>query len=130
MMLKFEFKVIFITETWCSDNAINHNLFKLPQYKRIHQVRKTSKGVVIAVFIHESLTFNIRHDLSVKNANIEALCLEIINRKSNNILINIQYHQPAGNFSELESYLNTFLAKSKTTDKTCFLVGDLNLNLI
>ena len=26
--------------------------------------------------------------------------------------------------------MNTFLAKSKTTDKTCFLVGDLNLNLI
>ena len=26
--------------------------------------------------------------------------------------------------------MNTFLAKSKTTDKTCFLVGDLNFNLI
>ena len=26
--------------------------------------------------------------------------------------------------------MNTSLAKSKTTDKTCFLVGDLNLNLI
>ena len=26
--------------------------------------------------------------------------------------------------------MNTFLAKFKTTNKTCFLVGDLNLNLI
>ena len=26
--------------------------------------------------------------------------------------------------------MNTFLSKSKTFDKTCFLVGDLNLNLI
>ena len=26
--------------------------------------------------------------------------------------------------------MNTFLAKSKTTDKTCFLVANLNLNLI
>ena len=26
--------------------------------------------------------------------------------------------------------MNTFLANSKTTDKTCFLVGDLNFNLI
>ena len=26
--------------------------------------------------------------------------------------------------------MNTFLAKYKTTDKTCFLLGDLNLNLI
>ena len=45
-------------------------------------------------------------------------------------VINTQYRQPAGNFNEFEAYLNTFLAKSKTTDKTCFLVGDLNLNLI
>ena len=29
-----------------------------------------------------------------------------------------------------DSYLSTFLAKSKTTDKTSFLVGDLNLNLV
>ena len=30
----------------------------------------------------------------------------------------------------LKAYLNIFLAKSKITDKTCSLVGDLNLNLI
>ena len=81
------------------------------------------------MFFHESLTFNIRHDLSVNNAHIEALCVEIINKKSQNILINTQYRQPAGNVNEFEAYLNTFLAKSKATDKICFLVGDLNLNL-
>ena len=130
MTLKFEFKVICITETWCLDNSMNHNRFELPQYKSIHQVRRASKGGGIAVFLHESLTFNIRHDLSVNNADIEALCIEIINKKSKNILINTQYRQPAGNFNEFEAYLNTFLPNSKTTDKTCFLVGDLNLNLI
>ena len=127
MTLKFEFKVICITEIWCSDN---HNLFKLPQYNSIHQVKRTGKGGGIAVFLHESLTFNVRHDLSANNANIEALCIEIINKKSKNILINTQYRQSAGNFNEFEAYLNPFLVKSKTTDKTCFLVGDLNLNLI
>ena len=81
MTLKFEFKVICITETWCSDNSMNHNLFKLPQYKSIHQVRRTGKGGGIAVFLHESLTFTVRQDLSVKNADIEALCVEIINEK-------------------------------------------------
>ena len=102
---------------------MNHNLLKLSQYKSIHQVRRTGKGCGIAVFLHESLTFNLRHDLSVNNADIEALCVEIINKKSKNILINTQYRQPA-------AYLNTFLPKSKTTEKTCFLVGDVNLNII
>ena len=77
-----------------------------------------------------SFLFNVRHDLSVNNADIEALCVEIINKKSKNILINTQYRQAARNFNEFEAYLNTFLAKSKTTNKTCFLIGDLNLNLI
>ena len=62
MTLKFEFKVICITETWYSDNSMNHNLCKLPHYKSIHQVRRTGKGGGIAVFLHGSLTFNVRHD--------------------------------------------------------------------
>ena len=85
MTVKFEFKVICITEAWCSDNSMNHNLFELPQYKSIHQVRRISKGGGIAVFLHKSLTFNIRHDLSANNADFEALCVEIINKKSKNI---------------------------------------------
>ena len=84
MALKFEFIVICIAETWCSDNSMNHNLFKLPQYKGIHQVRRTRKGAGIVVFLHESLTFNNRCDLSISNADIQALCVEIINKKSKN----------------------------------------------
>ena len=99
MMLQFKFKVICITETWGSDNTMNHNLFELPQYKSIHEVSRAGKGGDIAVFLYESLTFNIRHDLSANNADIEALCAEIINKKSKNILINTQYLQPAGNFN-------------------------------
>ena len=88
---------------------MNHNLFELPQYKNIHQVRRAGKSGGILAFLHESLTFNIRHDISVNNADIKALCVEIINKKSKNILINAQYRQPAGNFNEFEAYLNTFL---------------------
>ena len=51
MTLKFEFKVICITETWCSDNSMNHNLFELPQYESIHRVRRTCEGSGIAVFL-------------------------------------------------------------------------------
>ena len=57
MMLRLKFKVIRITETWCSDNAMNHNLFKLPQYKSIHQIRRTVKVVDITLFLHKSSTF-------------------------------------------------------------------------
>ena len=41
MLLKFEFKAICVTETWCSDN-----LLKLPQYKSIHTSGEPVKLVV------------------------------------------------------------------------------------
>ena len=61
---------------------------------------------------------------------LKALCVEIINKKSKSIFIETQYRQPAGNVNEFEAYLNKFLAKFKTADKTCFLVRVLDLNLI
>ena len=36
MTLKFEFKIICITQTWYSDNSMNHDIFEVPQYKNIH----------------------------------------------------------------------------------------------
>ena len=93
---------------------MNHNLFELPPYKNIHQVRRAGKGGGIAVFLHESLTFNIRQVLTMPTLKLCAWKLLIKSKK--NILINTQYRQPAGNFSEFEAYSNTFLAKSKTTD--------------
>ena len=41
-------------------------------------------------------------------------------------LLKLSIVNQAENCNKRESYLSTFLAKSKTTDKTCFLVGDLN----
>ena len=91
---------------------MNHNLFNLLQYKNIHQDRKTGKGGGISAFLHESVAFNIRNDLSVNNTDIEALCVKIMKKKSRIILVNTQYHQSEGNFNECESYLNTFIAKN------------------
>ena len=68
---------------------MNYIFFELPQYKSIHQVRRTSKGGGIAVFTHESLTFNIRHDLSVNNTDIQALCVEIISKKQKKFLLTL-----------------------------------------
>ena len=74
------------------------------------------------------MTYNERKDLSSKNENIESLCIEIINAKSKNILVNTSYRQPAGRYNEFEIYIKQFLYKSK--NKKSYLVGDLNLNFL
>ena len=68
--------------------------------------------------------------MSINNDNIEALCIEIVNKNGKNILINTQYRQPAGIYSEFEKYLKDFTNKAKNNGKDLYIVGGLNLNLL
>ena len=82
------------------------------------------------MFIHNTFVYNIKLDLSINNDNIDALCIEIVNKNGKNILINTQYRQPAGIYSEFEKYLKDFTNKAKNNGKDLYIVGDLNLNLL
>ena len=72
----------------------------------------------------------MKPDLSINNDNIEALCLEIVNNKGKNILINTQHRQPTGIYSEFEKYMKDFTNKVKNNRKYLYIVGDMNLNLL
>ena len=82
------------------------------------------------MFIHNNLIHNIKPDLRIKNDNIEALCIEIVNNNCKIILINEPYRQPAGIYSKLEKYLKDFRNKVKNNGKDLYLVGHLNLKLL
>ena len=87
--LSFDFKVICISETWCSSENNNSDLFKLPNYNSIHQTRSSRKtGGGLAVFVHDTLTYSLKKELCINNEDIEAICIEISNSKSKNILVN------------------------------------------
>ena len=81
------FKVVVLTETWLADAkahnvlfftfTMHYSLFIIHfQYSSIHQIRKPSRkssfyGVVL--FIHKSLKYKVRHDLSRSKDIIETL---------------------------------------------------------
>ena len=67
----FEFKVICLTERWCTDDQRNETLFNLENYTSINQVRKHGRGGGISVFIHNSLMFKLRSDLGTNSNNID-----------------------------------------------------------
>ena len=100
-----------------SDNLHTKNMYQLPNYVSIHQVRKNGRadsGITRNIFIHKELIYNVRHDISVNNEDIEAVCLIIINQKSKNIFINTIYRQPSGNKGYFENYFGNFIEKTKT----------------
>ena len=129
--LDFEFKVICISETWFSENVSCKSLCKIPNCNSIHQTRGNGKaGGGVAMFIHNTLIYNMKLDLSINNDNIEAVCIETVNNNGKNILVNTHYRQPAGIFSEFEKYLKDFTNKVKNNGKDLYIVGDMNLNLL
>ena len=105
--IKFEFKVICLTETWCTVDLRNETLFNLENYTLINQVRKHSRGGGICVFIHNSLTFNLRSDLGTNINDIESLPIEKINKKSKDVVISAYYRQLAGDFKQYKTYLES-----------------------
>ena len=43
--LNYDFSMICLTETWCSDDIFRNNSnYNLPQYNSIHQERKHKRG--------------------------------------------------------------------------------------
>ena len=93
--LSLNFKVICVTEIWCSIEHNNSDLYKLTNYSSIHQTRNSGKNDGgLAIFLYNTLTYSVRKDLSTNNEDIESLCVEIINTKSKNILVNTSYRQP------------------------------------
>ena len=98
--LEYEFSVISLSETWCLDDPRNESLYKLNNYTCVHQARSGERsGGGTCLFIHSSLSFQERPDLCVNNNDIESLSIEIVNKNSKNIIVNITYRQPAGDSS-------------------------------
>ena len=78
-IMKNEFDVIAISETWCNDDSINVNsLYQIPDYSLPHQIKKIgNKGGRLALNIQKTITFKTLKKLSNNNKHIESLSTEI-----------------------------------------------------
>ena len=67
-------------------------------YNVIHQTRNGHKGGGLCIFVHESLCYKIRKDLCTNSHETEALAIEIENKRYENVIVNVPYRQPNGDF--------------------------------
>ena len=91
----------------------------------MHKTTKNRKGGGICIYIHESLKFNVRDDIDIFNESVETLPIEILNKKSPDIVITPAYRSPKGN-----KKLFTDFCKGSLSNKAAFLLGDFNLNAL
>ena len=96
----------------------------------LHKTRKDKKGCDICLYIHKKLKFNVRDDIDIFNESVETLPIEILNRKSRNIVIKAAYRPPKGNNKLFKDFCKGFLNKQEMPTKAAFLLGDFNLNAL
>ena len=61
---------------------------------------------------------------------METLSIEILNKKSRNIVITAANRPPKGNNKLFKGIRKDFLNKQEMSNKAAFLLGDLNLNAL
>ena len=87
-------------------NLQNNTNLHLPNFDIISQERKTNKrsdGVLI--YIHKSLTCNLRHDLCVSDKDREIFTIQISGKNDKNILLSSYYRPPNGGSENLSGFL-------------------------
>ena len=79
---------------------------ELPRNNNIHQIRNYSKRGGVSIYLHNSLQYKVKDDLSINYENVESLPVGILFDQKKNILFNALYRP----FEKLK-----FLLKQKTT---------------
>ena len=80
--------------------------------------------------MQETYSYKSRKDLQVISKAFECLCVEVENKKSKNIVLNLVYHPPNGDHKELENNFKSSLSKREISHKDVILAGDFNINLL
>ena len=80
--LKYNFSIIYFSDTWLNDLDSCNQGNVLPDYKSIHQIRNHSRRGGVSIYIHKNLSFKIKYDLSIIGKNAESISVEIISNYS------------------------------------------------
>ena len=92
---------------------------------------ETSAGGTL-LYIANHLSYKCRNDLNIyKNNELESTFIEIVNLKKSNILVGVIYRHPSMDFADFNcNYLNKLLENISEEQKSIFLLGDFNVNLL
>ena len=125
------FDVIAISETRIVKGKTPVNSLNLMNYSHEFCPTESSAGGTL-LYIHNHLSYKPRNDLSIyKPTELESSFIEISNPKRSNIIIGCIYRHPNMDLDEFnDNYLNTLLDKISKENKSVFLLGDFNVDLL
>ena len=124
-----KFDVIALCETKLTDD-IQH-LYNVPNYNVVNANLSRHSGG-LALYVHTSHRYIVRHDLNIKYDSIETLFIEIITNQDNgsNRVVGVIYRRPNTDIKQFLEKYNNILSLISDEGKKCYLAGDYNINLL
>ena len=119
---------ILLCETFLHDDV--SPLYNIDNYNLICENRKNSKRGGIGIYIHSSLSYIIRDDLSINvEKEFESLFVEIVD-KDKNVIIGEVYRVPNSNIRISIERFHSLANTLKNTKKDVILATDQNFDLL
>ena len=127
--LNLQFSVIGITETWLQNAS---HLVDINDFSFFHKHRLNRVGGGVGLYLSENYNSRIRGDLCFENEEIaESLFIEINHSIAKNIIVGVIYRPPNQDVTSFLTNYNKLLSKiTKPENKTCYIMGDFNLDLL
>ena len=126
--LNIKFSVVGITETWLQDSPLGVNI---DGYNFVYKNRRVRLGGGVGLYLSDNLDYKIRTDIYANEDEVmESLFVEIIRPHERNIIVGLIYRPPNQNVNDFVTRMNNVLEKISRDNKTCYLMGDFNLNLL
>lgn len=129
--LAVKFDVIALSETWLSPENC-HLPYISHQYNHIYNTRNHRAGGGVSLFIDKKYTFVQIADLTISNESMECIFTQInpLTPTTNPIVIGCVYRPPNTDIPTFLTHLTDILQHPKIQNKTCYILGDFNFNLL
>ena len=133
--LDHTFDIIALTETWNSENEKNNfTPGILENYEPYLGLTGSSLKGGCGIYIKKYISYRLREDLNIKckdtRNEFECLWIEVINKKTDNIIIGLNYRHPRYTDNKYLNYLAKTLKIINKENKQIILTGDFNYNLL
>ena len=125
------FDIIAVSETRITKNISLLNNLNLNNYSFEFTPAETCAGGTL-LYIANHLSYKCRNDLNIYKKNeLESTFIEIVNPKKSNIIVGVIYRHPSMDLTDFNcNYLNKLLENISKEQKSIFLLGDFNVNLL
>ena len=78
-------------------------------------------------FLTWTLSYKVKDDLAVNSGVIKCFCVEVFNKNSKSIVLDLTYQPPNGDSNERKNHFKNIFSKWEITNKELVLVGDFIL---